>query len=117
MGDFEAEAAGRAKEAGAIMTNNERDERDQMAFDEMVRGWEAADAQRDQDEADGAVMFLTFEQAAFMEQVCQWDGLIVPLTALHAIRMAFDLEAGGLVTLQRGHPDHVIVSAVRPSGE
>ena len=32
----------------------------------------------------GAVMLLSFEEAAFMEQVCQYDALIVPFAAIAA---------------------------------
>ncbi len=66
----------------------------------------------DEDEAASAVMFLTFEQAEFMERVCRFDGMLVYLHQTAAIRMALDLEAGGLVTIDRT-PVFWVVSAVR----
>lgn len=121
------------------MTDNERAARDQAAYDEMMRGWEAAEADRlgstpTDDLSDeqkgllefaeyladgletGGIMLLTFEEAAFMEQVCRWDGLIVPFTAIAAIRIALHLEEGGLVTIERRAGD-MIVSAVRPESD
>jgi hypothetical protein len=64
------------------------------------------------DDDTGAVMFLTFEQSEFMTQVCRFEGLIVYLHQTDGIRMALDLEAGGLVTVQRT-PVFWVVSAVR----
>lgn len=60
----------------------------------------------------GAVMFLTFEQSEFMTQVCRFEALLVYLHQTDAIRMAGELEAGGLVTVDRVGPFWV-VSAVR----
>jgi hypothetical protein len=63
-----------------------------------------------------AVMFLTFEEADFMHQVCQFEGLIVYGWQLNAMTMAAKLERGGLVSVQRCG-GFVIVSAVRPESE
>jgi hypothetical protein len=65
------------------------------------------------DNDDDAVMLLTFEEADFMHQVCQFDGLIVYTWQREAIDMAEALERGGLVRVQ-DCGGFVIVSAVRP---
>lgn len=61
----------------------------------------------------GAVMFLSFEEAEFMRQVCSFDGLIVYPHQVQAMAMADKLEQGGLVTVDRAGP-FAVVSAVRP---
>jgi hypothetical protein len=66
---------------------------------------------------EGAVMFLTEPEAAFMDRICACDGLRVPLYIDAAVAMANRLEAGGLVTVDRSAPDHIVVSAVRPDEE
>lgn len=63
-------------------------------------------------DAAEAVMFLDFEHAAFMDQVCRFEGLLVYLHQTDELRMAETLEAGGLVTIDRGEVFWV-VSAVR----
>lgn len=107
-------------------------EKAQTAFDLMNAGYEAAETERglplDAEQlgllelaeyiADGletgGIMLLTFEEAAFMDQVCEWDGLIVPLAQAAAVATAARLEEGGLVTITR-RVDDIIVAAVRPT--